>query len=291
LGDSIAAANGQQTQGVGPWSDADYRNGMDIESDNAALQRQTQPYYDQIVGAFGQPGDSNRYAGVQLAAASGYSGMGAVGIPRAQFGVFPMDEVAPRSNDGRGFIDEVRSATEGAINQGSAMGTPLPPSPYKWVSNEMVDGRVVSGHWADGVDTGDDSARLLARSKDSPAMQQWAQNYYSDGANSLNAAERADGFADNTSHSVRSDGSLLDMGRRLVQNIPLLVDVKNESAAPLRGYVNDMFALSNDPDASFMTRWAAQQSAASGINMLSEFESGFPTIRWVLLPRSSVAVR
>jgi hypothetical protein len=60
---------------VGPWSDADYRNGMDIESDNAALQRQTQPYYDQIVGAFSQPG-SSQYAGVQLAAGPGYSGMG-----------------------------------------------------------------------------------------------------------------------------------------------------------------------------------------------------------------------
>jgi len=76
LGDSIAAANGQQAQGVGPWSDADYRNGSDIQSDNAALQRQSQPYYDQIVGAFDQSGDGNRYVGVQLAAASGYSGMG-----------------------------------------------------------------------------------------------------------------------------------------------------------------------------------------------------------------------
>lgn len=56
LGDSLAAANGQQAQGVGPWSDADYRNGSDIQSDDAALQRQTQPYYDQIVGVFSQLG-------------------------------------------------------------------------------------------------------------------------------------------------------------------------------------------------------------------------------------------
>ena len=184
-------------------------------------------------------------------------------------------EASKLPSDSQGTEHDGPLAT--GVVQDRVVGTPLPPSPYKWVSNEIVEGEVVSGHWADSVDTGDDSARLLARSKDSPAMQQWAKNYYSDGANSLNAAERADGFADNTNHSVRSDGSLLDMGRRLVQDIPLLVDVKNESAAPLRGYVNDMFALSNDPDAPFITRWAAQQSAASGINMLSEFESGFPT--------------
>ncbi len=34
LGGSLAGANGQQAQGVGPWSDADYRNGSDIQDDN-----------------------------------------------------------------------------------------------------------------------------------------------------------------------------------------------------------------------------------------------------------------
>ncbi|WP_440533999.1 hypothetical protein [Variovorax sp. YR566] len=43
MGDSIAAANGQKTQGVGPWSEKDYRNGSDIQDDdylNAASHEQ-----------------------------------------------------------------------------------------------------------------------------------------------------------------------------------------------------------------------------------------------------------
>ncbi|QGW82230.1 Ig-like domain repeat protein [Variovorax paradoxus] len=183
LGDSIAAANGQRTQGVGPWSDADYRNGMDIQSDNAALQRQTQPYYDQIVGAFGQPGEGNRYPGVQLAAASGYSGMGSGSsdhdrnidrmlnlanspesssryVSTGDPSTYITDDgrigilVSGVGDDGHSFIDEVRSAAEGPINQGSAMGTPLSPSPYRWVSNEMVDDDLVRGHWEDSAVTG-----------------------------------------------------------------------------------------------------------------------------------------
>lgn len=93
------------------------------------------------------------YAGMQLAAGPGYSGMGAGsdrdqnidrmldlangpesngtwsrmgadGVPRVGFGVFGPEE-SIRSGDRRGFIDEIRSATEGAINQGSAIGVEL----------------------------------------------------------------------------------------------------------------------------------------------------------------------
>ncbi|MDQ0045674.1 hypothetical protein [Variovorax boronicumulans] len=274
LGDSIAAANGQQADPLG-----------DFIAKNQPSWDTRAATYDQIVGAFSQSG-GNRSAGVQLAAGPGFSGIGTGGdnggydYERSYVRdneTFVEASRSPFDDDGRGFIDEVRSATEGPINQRSAIGTPLPPSPYRWVSNEMVGGELVREHWADGTDTGDDSARLMARAKDSPAMRQWAQNYYNDGANSVNAAERANGFADNTNHSIRSDGTLLGLGRRLIQDIPFLADVKNESAAPLHGYVNDMFALSNDPKAPLLTRWAAQQSAASGINMLSEFDAGFPT--------------
>lgn len=48
LGDSIAAANGQKTQGVGPWSDADYRNGYDIQSDNFADEAYRQQRISQL---------------------------------------------------------------------------------------------------------------------------------------------------------------------------------------------------------------------------------------------------
>ncbi len=165
LGDSIAAANGQRAD---PLGDFIGQNQQSWDTRAAA--------YDQIVGAFSQP-SGNQYAGVQLAAGPGYSGMGlggtdydqniahmldlanrpesgGGGVPRVQFGVFPMDEVGPRSDDGRGFIEEVRSATEGSINQGSAIGTSLSPSPYRWVTNEMVDGDLVRGHWPDSAATG-----------------------------------------------------------------------------------------------------------------------------------------
>ncbi|RIX79080.1 putative adhesin [Acidovorax cavernicola] len=85
LGGALTSANSSagsidssaQRQGEGPWSAADYRNGSDIQSDNAALQRQTQPYYDQIVGAFGAGGSTAlRADGVLLAAGPSYSGIG-----------------------------------------------------------------------------------------------------------------------------------------------------------------------------------------------------------------------
>ncbi len=48
-------------QGVGPYSAGDYVNGMDLQSDNAYRNRQSQPYFDQIVGTFGgQPGPDRR---------------------------------------------------------------------------------------------------------------------------------------------------------------------------------------------------------------------------------------
>ncbi|MDP9932632.1 hypothetical protein [Variovorax paradoxus] len=52
-------------------------------------------------------------------------------------------------------------------------------------------------------------------------MQQWAKNYYSDGANSLNAAERADGFADSTNRfmppaSTQTLGDLYAANARMV---------------------------------------------------------------------------
>lgn len=40
LGDSLAESMKPATQGVGPWSDKDYRNGADIESDQATAQRE-----------------------------------------------------------------------------------------------------------------------------------------------------------------------------------------------------------------------------------------------------------
>ena len=76
LGGSLAsAASGVQPQGVGPYSAGDYRNGMDLQSDNAYRNRQIQPYYDQMVGAFGDVGPygMNRSNDVLLADASGRS--------------------------------------------------------------------------------------------------------------------------------------------------------------------------------------------------------------------------
>ena len=73
LGSSLASGSFSGTgqneaalQGSGPWSERDYVNGMDLQSDNFSRNRQSQPYYDQIVGAFG--GDAGpRYPGVQVA--------------------------------------------------------------------------------------------------------------------------------------------------------------------------------------------------------------------------------
>jgi hypothetical protein len=183
LGDSIAAANGQRADPLG-----------EFITQNQPLWETRAAAYDQVVGAFSQPGGS-QYAGVQLAAGPGYSGMGAGsdrdqnidrmlalanrpesggtwssmgadGVPHVGFGVFGPDENI-RSDDGRGFIDEVRSAAEGSINQGSALGTPLPPSPYRWVSNELVDGDLVRGHWADAPQNArpGDSIRALSDSE------------------------------------------------------------------------------------------------------------------------------
>ena len=191
LGSSIAAANGQSSgNSRGQQED---RLG-DFIAQNQQSWDTRAAAYDQIVGAFSEPGGS-RFAGVQLAAGPGYSGMGAGsdrdqnidrmrdlanrpesggtwssmgtdGVPHVGFGVFGPDE-SIRSDDGRGFIDEVRSAAEGSINQGSAMGTPLPPSPYRWVSNELVDGDLVRGHWADAPQNArpGDSIRALSDSE------------------------------------------------------------------------------------------------------------------------------
>ncbi|MDP9992345.1 YD repeat-containing protein [Variovorax boronicumulans] len=62
LGDSIAAANGQQAQGVGPWSDANYRNGMDIESDRVSD-------FNAFASAFTQ--QNERFDGVDVAGPGG----------------------------------------------------------------------------------------------------------------------------------------------------------------------------------------------------------------------------
>ena len=66
----------QKLQGFGPASGLDYVNGADLQSDYAAVQRQSQPYYDQLVGAFGGGGPVDRNNDVLLAAGPGYSGMG-----------------------------------------------------------------------------------------------------------------------------------------------------------------------------------------------------------------------
>jgi hypothetical protein len=77
LGNSLADELGRgsqqeakvQLQGVGPYSAADYVNGMDLQSDNFTRNRQSQPYFDQMVGVFGgvNPYDGRQYAGVQVA--------------------------------------------------------------------------------------------------------------------------------------------------------------------------------------------------------------------------------
>ena len=154
LGDSIAAANGQQSD---PQGDFISQNQQSWDTRTAA--------YDQVVGAFSQHG-GNQYAGVQLAAGPGYSGMGSGSSERDQ-NIDRMPNLATSSesssryvstgdpntyitddgrigilvsgvgDDGRSFIDEVRSGTEGPVtmNEGRALGTPLPllgnlPSPY-----------------------------------------------------------------------------------------------------------------------------------------------------------------
>lgn len=68
LGSSLASASaGSSVQGQGPWSEADYRNGSDIQSDNAAVQRQAQPYYDQMVDVFSQDLGAMGAAGAAVA--------------------------------------------------------------------------------------------------------------------------------------------------------------------------------------------------------------------------------
>lgn len=73
LGSSLASAStGTELQGQGPWSDADYRNGSDIQSDNAYMQRQRDALYGFSTGAdpFGLKADGGvglNYAGVRAA--------------------------------------------------------------------------------------------------------------------------------------------------------------------------------------------------------------------------------
>jgi hypothetical protein len=71
LGSSLASASsGVQAQGQGPWSDTDYRNGSDIQSDNAYMQRQREALYgfSTASDSFGLKADGGfglNYAGVR----------------------------------------------------------------------------------------------------------------------------------------------------------------------------------------------------------------------------------
>jgi hypothetical protein len=156
LGDSLAAANSSIP---GPVGAAERAGIMGMFADGPGTNaQQNYANYQQVVGAFSGNDSIDRSNDTLLAAGPGYSGMGmgssnrdqnidrmldlanrsdsggawsgmgADGVPRVSFGVFGSGE-SIRSDDGRGFIDEVRSAAEGPVtmNEGRAVGTPLPP--------------------------------------------------------------------------------------------------------------------------------------------------------------------
>ncbi|QHI99148.1 LysM peptidoglycan-binding domain-containing protein [Xylophilus rhododendri] len=60
------------------------------------------------------------------------------------------DDASAAINDGRSMFAEVRSAISTPVAMGSAVGTPLPSSPYHWVSASIgSDGQTVAAHWSD----------------------------------------------------------------------------------------------------------------------------------------------
>lgn len=119
IGDSLARSSvsggAGEKQGVGPWSDYDYRNGSDIQSDNAYVQRQAQPYYDQIVGAFSQgtAASFDRSNDVQLAAGD-----------RFTMDTLSPSDKAPTGANLRGLTNEELAARARAVlDGGSSSGT------------------------------------------------------------------------------------------------------------------------------------------------------------------------
>jgi hypothetical protein len=163
----------QPTQGEGPWSSADYRNGSDIDSDNypatLTVQQQRQAYTDQLVAAFGRSGGNEAgYPSTQLADASGnYFGI----PPSDSRGFFPGGDdasnsarrpgepvpgsVGPRRTGPDAFTDGVaKSFAEDAAARKAAAGSDL----RTWLSQENpVLGPIKDAVTDFGIDVGRNS--------------------------------------------------------------------------------------------------------------------------------------
>jgi len=216
LGDSIAAANGQESRNSG--GQQEDRLG-DFISQSQGAWDQRYANYQQVVGAFSQaaggtsqPGtqyaDSSRVlrTGVMTDAGSGGINPGSVESLRQPDGTYrvQINGVADESpaftdaevvlmraeNLARGQALAAQDATaysSGVMgNEGRAAGTPLAPFPDRWVNPAMINGSFAVGHWEP---LGNDSPNEARRLSNYPSREMQLVGYSNQQASDFSAAQ------------------------------------------------------------------------------------------------------